>query len=113
MRFGFLMDPLDAVRVDHDSTFALMLECQRRGIEVRELRQEWLWVESGRAWSRMRTVAVQRRAGSHFRVSTDKGAPLDELDVLFLRKDPPGDAEFLRATQLVARGAGPRWVNHS
>jgi len=35
MRIGFLMDPLDDVRVDHDSTFALMLECERRGLEVR------------------------------------------------------------------------------
>ena len=34
MRIGFLMDPLDGVRVDHDSTFALMLECQRRGWSV-------------------------------------------------------------------------------
>ena len=41
MRFGFLMDPLEGVRVDHDSTFALMLECRRRGIEVNELGQEW------------------------------------------------------------------------
>jgi len=49
MRIGFLMDPLENVRVDHDSTFALMLECRRRGLEVRELRQEWLYVADGRA----------------------------------------------------------------
>ena len=56
--FGFLMDPLDTVKVNHDSTFALMLECQRRGIEVRELRQEWLFVQGGVTHSRMRTVEV-------------------------------------------------------
>ena len=111
MRFGFLMDPLEGVRIDHDSTFALMLECQRRGIEVRELRQEWLWVEGGRAWSRMRSVAVQRVAGTHFRVAADEASPLSELDVLFLRKDPPVDVEFLRATQLVELGPGPLWIN--
>ena len=71
MRIGFLMDPLDEVRVDHDSTFALMLECQRRGLEVLELRQEWLYVSEGRTRSRMRTVRVQRKPGAHFRVLGD------------------------------------------
>lgn len=112
MRIGFLMDPLDEVRVEHDSSFALMLECQRRGIEVRELRQEWLYVADGRTHARMRTVEVQRKAGSHFRVAGDYQAALAELDVLFLRKDPPVDLDFLRATQLVELGPGPLAINH-
>src|SRR5207253_9956213 len=49
MRFGFLMDPLEHVRVNHDSTFALMLECQRRGPEVREPGEEWLFVAGAQA----------------------------------------------------------------
>jgi glutathione synthase len=112
MRIGFLMDPLEDVRVDHDSTFALMLECQRRGIEVRELRQEWLYVADGRTHARMRTVEVQRKEGDHFRVAGDYHAALAELDVLFLRKDPPVDLDFLRATQLVELGPGPLAINH-
>ncbi|HYS08328.1 MAG TPA: glutathione synthase [Myxococcales bacterium] len=112
MRIGFLMDPLESVRVDHDSTFALMLECQRRGLEVRELRQEWLYVADGRAHARMRTVEVQRKPGEHVRVAGDYDAPLAELDVLFLRKDPPVDVEFVRATQLVELGPGPFFINH-
>ena len=111
MRIGFLMDPLDDVRVDHDSTFALMIECAQREIEVRELRQEWLYVEGGAARSRMRTVAVERKAGAHFRVLGDEDAPLDELDVLFLRKDPPVDVDFVRATQVVELSERPLLLN--
>src|SRR4051812_18232976 len=101
MRIGFLMDPLESVKVHHDSTFALMLECCRRGFEIRELRQEWLFWEAGKARARMRTVEVSRGEGAHFRVLHDGPAPLDELDVIFLRKDPPVDVEFLWATLLV------------
>src|SRR5690349_20692016 len=111
MRFGFLMDPLDAVRVDHDSTFALMLEAQRRGIEIRELRQEWLYATENGARSRMRMVAVERNGGAHFRVLEDLDASLADLDVIFLRKDPPVDAEFIHATQLVELDPGPLWIN--
>jgi len=112
MRFGFLMDPLERVRVDHDTTFALMLECRRRGIEVRELRQEWLFCAGARARSRMRVVDVARRADAHFRVLAELDAPLADLDALFLRKDPPVDVDFLRATQIVELGPGPLWINH-
>ena len=110
MRIGFLMDPLESIKVHHDSTFALMLECQRRGFEVRELRQEWLFWEAGKARARMRTVKVQREA-AHFRVLHDGPAPLDELDVLFLRKDPPLDVAFLWSTLLVDLSRGPLLIN--
>ena len=107
MRIGFLMDPLESIVPHHDSTFALMLECQRRGLEVRELHQRDVYFRGDRARARMRTVAVERAAGAHFRVLADADCALGDLDVLFLRKDPPVDVEFLHATQLVAL-KGPR-----
>ena len=64
MRIGFLMDPLERVRVEHDSTFALMLECQRRGLEIRELRQDWLYFAERQTRTHMRTVEVQRKPGA-------------------------------------------------
>src|SRR5437763_1340154 len=112
MRIGFLMDPLENVRVFHDSTFALMLECQRPGLEVRELRQEWLYVADSKAHARMRTVEVQRQEGDHVRVAGEYDSPLSELVALFLRKDPPGDVDYLRATRIVELGPGPRLINH-
>ncbi|HEX4386246.1 MAG TPA: glutathione synthase [Myxococcales bacterium] len=111
MRIGFLMDPLDTVRVEHDSTFALMLECQRRGLEVRELRQEWIFGVGGQAWSRMRTVEVKREKGNHFKVLREGDAKLSDLDVIFLRKDPPADVEYVWATQLLEISPGPLWIN--
>ena len=107
LHIGFLMDPLESIVVGHDSTFALMLECQRRGFEVRELHQRDVYFRGDRARARMRTVAVERVSGAHFRVLADKDCALGELDVLFLRKDPPVDVEFLHATQLVEL-KGPR-----
>ncbi len=111
-RVGFLMDPLETVRVEHDSTFALMLECQRRGLEVRELRQRDVYFRGNQVRARMRTVTIERKPGAHFAVLRDAHAPLDELDVIFLRKDPPVDVEFLHATQLVGLAKGPVFINN-
>ncbi|ATB34630.1 glutathione synthase [Cystobacter fuscus] len=114
LTFGFLMDPLESVRVDHDSTFALMLEAQRRGHQVRYFEQPWLRFNGSRAEARMRTVTVRREPGRHFDVLGEALQPLSELDVLFLRKDPPVDAEFIQATQMVElhNGRAPVFINN-
>jgi glutathione synthase len=101
LTIGYLMDPLETVRVDHDSTFALMLEAQKRGHTVRYFEQGWLRFNGTCAEARMRHVTVRREPGRHFDVLDEAVLPLSSLDVLFMRKDPPVDAEFLHATQLV------------
>ena len=113
LTFGFLMDPLETVRVDHDSTFALMLEAQRRGHQVRYFEQPWLRFNGTQAESRMRTVTVRREPGRHFDLLDEQVRPLSSLDVLFLRKDPPVDADFIQATQLVelCNGREPVFIN--
>jgi len=101
LTIGFLMDPLETVRVDHDSTFALMLEAQKRGHQVRYFEQGWLRFNGTCAEARMRHVTVRRDLGRHFDIHDEAPHPVSSLDVLFMRKDPPVDAEFLHATQLV------------
>ncbi|XXF78189.1 glutathione synthase [Myxococcaceae bacterium GXIMD 01537] len=114
LTLGFLMDPLEYVRVDHDSTFALMLEAQRRGHRVCYFEQGWLHFDGRSAAARMRHVAVRREQGEHFEVLDDTVHPLSALDVLFLRKDPPVDRDYLHATQLVelCPERPPVYINH-
>ncbi|WP_434385138.1 glutathione synthase [Melittangium boletus] len=114
LTLGFLMDPLETVRVDHDSTFALMLEAQRRGHRVRYFEQPWLRFGGSRAEARMRTVTVRREPGRAFDILDEEVRPLTELDALFLRKDPPVDADFIQATHLVElhNGRTPVFINN-
>ncbi|WP_224240532.1 glutathione synthase [Hyalangium gracile] len=113
LTLGFLMDPLEHVRVDHDSTFAMMLEAQRRGHTVRYFEQGWLRFGGTCAEARMRTVTVRREVGRHMEVLEESVRPISSLDVLFMRKDPPVDVDFLHATQLVELCAGrqPVYIN--
>ncbi|MET0406335.1 MAG: glutathione synthase [Cystobacter sp.] len=113
LTFGFLMDPLETVRVDHDSTFALMLEVQRRGHQVRYFEQPWLRFNGRRAETRMRTVTVRREPARPFDLLAESIEPLSSLDVLFMRKDPPVDADFIQATHLVDlhNGRAPVFIN--
>ena len=100
LRVGFLMDPIESILVGHDTTFAFMFECQRRGHEIRYFEQKDLGFRDDRAMARMRTVRVRRVKGSHYEVLAESIAPLSDLHVLFLRKDPPVDIAYLHATHL-------------
>lgn len=110
---GFLMDPLERVLVDHDTTFALMLASQARGHRVLAFEQHQLSFANGRPMVQARTVEVQPVKGAHFRVLATETLPVEALDVLWLRKDPPVDAAFLHATQLVETSSGraPLFLN--
>ncbi|MES2441317.1 MAG: glutathione synthase [Pseudomonadota bacterium] len=98
------MDPLDAINIAGDSTFALMLSGQARGHRLFHYAPEDLNYADGRVWTRAHPVTVQRVEGSHFAfgdaVKLDLG---DEADVVLMRQDPPFDLGYITATHLLER----------
>jgi len=98
------MDPLDAISIAGDSTFALMLSAQARGHRLFHYAPEDLNYRDGRVWTRAHPVTVQRVQGNHFSfgepVSLDLG---DEADVILMRQDPPFDLGYITATHLLER----------
>ena len=101
MRALFVMDPIGSVRIDLDSTFAIMLEAQERGHEVLYCLVTDLCLEHDRPSARVRPVRLVPLQGSH----AELGAPLEmglrDIDVIFMRKDPPFDMEYIFATYLL------------
>jgi glutathione synthase len=60
------MDPLDAINIAGDSTFALMLAAQARGHRLFHYAAEDLNYSDGRVWTKAHPVTVQRVVGDHF-----------------------------------------------
>lgn len=112
MRFAFLMDPIEHVLVDKDTTFALMLEAQRRGHEVFTVGGADLQATSnGLSALAHRTRVLRAAAPAHF----ERGAPAERVDVasldaVFIRSDPPFDAQYLYNTLLLERVRGKTLV---
>ncbi len=101
-RFAFVMDPLEAMLPDKDTTFVFMLEALARGHEVYHLGLKGLHAEGHRGFAVARRCEVGR-ATPHWRV-LDDGAqyPLEAFDAIFMRKDPPADAAYLYATMILS-----------
>ena len=101
MRFAFIMDPIQHVLIDKDTTFVFMLEAQSRGHEVWYLEMADLFIERARAMGRARRIELRRELDNHFTFSVEHTGPLGEFDAIFMRKDPPFDIPYLHATQLL------------
>jgi glutathione synthase len=100
LRVLYVMDPLARILVDKDTTFAFMLEGERRGHEQYQCGVEDLFVEHALPYASTRRAQV-RRAEIHYVLSEARTAPLAWFDVVFMRKDPPFDLAYFFSTHLL------------
>ena len=108
---AFQMDPLETLSIGGDSTFALMLSAQARGIALWHYSVDDLTWQDGRLYAMAWPVEVRREDGNHF----TKGEPriLDlgrDVDVVWMRQDPPFDLSYITATHMLERIQGETLV---
>ena len=112
LRLAFVMDPIANVKIDADTTFALMLEAQGRGHRIFAVDPGDLGVDGGLTVARLQEVTLRRQAGRHVDFGATHLRVLDDhVDVVFQRKDPPVDADYVRATQILTLCRRARVLN--
>ena len=97
------MDPIDRIDIHGDSTFALLLEAQRRDHALFYYTPPNLSLLAGRLIARGSTLQVEDKAGAHHRLSEPRTEDLADLDVVLLRQDPPFDMSYITTTHLLER----------
>jgi len=103
IKLGMVMDSIDHINIKKDTSFAMLLEAQARGWELNYMELNDLFLRNGRAFARTRTLTVQRDAQQWHEFIGEQDIPLDQLDVIMMRKDPPFDQEYIYATYLLER----------
>jgi glutathione synthase len=97
------MDPIETINVAGDSSFALMLEAQKRGHRLHHYLARSLSAESGRVRAMARPLSVSRDTDAHYEWLAG-AQPLDlaeETDAILMRQDPPFDMGYITATHLL------------
>jgi glutathione synthase len=111
LRVAVQMDPLEAINIAGDSTFALMLKAQELGHVLYHYAPEDLSYADARVWAMARPVTVQRVTGDHYRFGEPQILDLGrEVDVVLMRQDPPFDLGYITATHLLERLEGETLV---
>jgi glutathione synthase len=103
IKLGMVMDSIDHINIKKDTSFAMLLEAQARGWELHYMELNDLFLRNGRAFARTRALTVQRNAQQWHQFISEQDVPLDQLDIIMMRKDPPFDQEYIYATYLLER----------
>lgn len=109
----FVMDELNRIKPVKDTTFALMLEAQRRGFPVMYANEKSLSLAGGECIARLQQVRLFDNADHWFEVESEATRPLGDGDLVMMRSDPPVDDEYIYATMMLDRAEahGARVVN--
>ncbi|MBS7326001.1 MAG: glutathione synthase [Thiopseudomonas sp.] len=113
IRLGIVMDPIDAIAYQKDSSLAMLWAAQALDWELYYMEMPDLYQSLGEARARMKPLKVHRNPEHWYDFADEQDRPLADLDVILMRKDPPFDSEFLYCTQLLemAECAGTLVVN--
>ncbi len=113
-RLAVVMDPISAINIKKDSTFAMMLEAQQRGYELWLIGLPDLYLIDGSAWAMAIPTEVFDDPKEWYReIEPQQAISLDSMELILMRKDPPFDMDFVYATYVLERAesAGARVVN--
>ncbi len=103
LKIACQMDPIDRIDIRGDSTFALLLEAQKRGHEIFYYTPPDLALDGRHLMALGETLRVEDKVGDHYRVSDRRSIDLAEWDVVLLRQDPPFDMAYITTTHLLER----------
>lgn len=103
LRIAVQMDPIERIDIRGDSTFAILLEAQRRGHDMFYYTPNDLALHGDKLLARGATVTVRDQYGDHFAVSKPRIEDLGQRDCILLRQDPPFDMGYITTTHLLER----------
>jgi glutathione synthase len=103
LKVAVQMDPIERINIRGDSTFALLLEAQRRGHALAYYTPDRLALHGNNVFAAVQALTVRDQVGDHFTLGEPTRTDLSTFDVLLLRQDPPFDLAYITSTHLLER----------
>ncbi|MBU2427849.1 MAG: glutathione synthase [Gammaproteobacteria bacterium] len=103
IKLGIVMDPISAINIKKDSSFAMLLQAQERGYQLHYMEMADLYLVEGQARANTKLLQVEQNPAKWYEFNGQQDIALSELDVILMRKDPPFDTEFVYATYILER----------
>lgn len=95
------MDPINAIDIKGDTSFAMMLEAQRRGHSISSYNAGDLSLRDGKLWTRTVSLQLRDEIGNHFTAKVSVAREVATADVVLMRQDPPFNMNYITATYLL------------
>src|SRR4249919_2833765 len=102
LHVAVVMDPIGSILIAKDTSFAMLLEAQRRGHRLHYVFPGGLGAAGGRAIARTAPLSVRDDPTGWFTLGEARTAPLAEMDVVLMRRDPPVDPDYLHDSLILS-----------
>lgn len=103
LKVAVQMDPIARINIKGDSTFALLLEAEKRGHDVFYYTPDKLSLRGTDLVAPVQKLSVRDQEGNHFTLGESVPAHLQSFDVVLLRQDPPFDLAYITSTHFLER----------
>ncbi|MDZ4365672.1 MAG: glutathione synthase [Afipia sp.] len=103
LKVAVQMDPIARINIRGDSTFALLLEAQKRGHALSYYTPEKLSLKGEQLIATVQPLKVRDEDGDHFTLGDATRVDLESFDVILLRQDPPFDLAYITTTHFLER----------
>jgi glutathione synthase len=97
------MDHISGIKITGDSTFALLLEAQRRGHKLLHYIPQQLSMRGSTVTAYAEPLTVRDVVGDHATLGAPEKIDLSTVDVVLMRQDPPFDMAYITATHMLER----------
>lgn len=102
IKLGIVMDPIEHIKPYKDSSFAMLLEAQRRGYELFYMQPQDIYLQNAQPFAITSELKVwDRNDGQYHGFGASKVTPLAELDIILIRQDPPFNNDYLYSTHML------------
>jgi glutathione synthase len=109
-RIAVQMDPIERINIVGDSTFALLLEAQKRGFDLFYYTPDRLSQRGVDVVAVLQPLKVRDVKGDHYDLGDPSEIALRDMDVVLLRQDPPFDLAYITSTHLLEKIGGETLV---
>jgi glutathione synthase len=97
------MDPIARINHKGDSTFAMLLEAQKRGHKLSYYTPDKLSLRGNDVVAPVQSLSVRDIEGDYFTLGEPTRTNMESFDVVLLRQDPPFDLAYITSTHLLER----------
>ncbi len=101
MKSAFQMDHPSRLNARFDTTFMLIEQAQKRGIDCTYFAPEDLSLNGNEVIARIQPITIDRAREPGWSLGEARTQSLHEMDVVWMRQDPPFNMSYITATHLL------------
>ena len=113
LKIAFIIDPLPKLKIEKDSSVAMMAAAAARGHRIFACEQGQISLTGGKVVGDFAELTLTGETPRWYRAGPVVETPLADFGAVLLRKDPPFDVEYLYSTHLLEHAGrqGARVLN--